>query len=133
MPFLAAAVIHLEVSDGGAAALNQLLKLLCVALGRALPWAWAANAAFTGAAVGFVHGRGYALYWQLGGALFSAGAMLLEMLRAAGGGGARCAQPASRAAARQSGESMTKNTTSAQYFCKDFSENWELPAVCPRP
>ena len=67
---------------------------------------------FTGAAVGLLYMVvGYALYWQLGGALFSAGAMLLEML--AGGicgaaVGAVCANlRPPRAAARQHGESMT--------------------------
>ena len=82
MLLLAAAVIYLEVSDGALAALNQLLKLLCVALGaRFAVGVGGERGFFTGAAVGLLYlVLGYLLYWQLGGALFSAPAMLLEML-----------------------------------------------------
>ena len=82
MLLLAAAVIYLEVSDGALTALNQLLKLLCVALGaRFAVGVGGERGFFTGAAVGLLYmAVGYALYWQLGGALFSAAAMLLEIL-----------------------------------------------------
>ena len=105
MLLLAAAVIYLEVSDGALAALNQLLKLLCVALGaRFAVGVGGERGFFTGAAVGLLYmAVGYALYWQLGGALFSAGAMLLEMLLGGGFGaavGAVCANLHSRARRR---------------------------------
>ena len=82
MLLLAAAVIYLEVSDGALTALNQALKLLCVALGaRFAVGVGGERGFFTGAAVGLLYMViGYVLYWQLGGALFSASAMLLEML-----------------------------------------------------
>ena len=82
MLLLAAAVIYLEVSDGALAALNQLLKLLCVALGaRFAVGVGGERGFFTGAAVGLLYmALGYVVYWRLGGALFSAAAMLLEML-----------------------------------------------------
>ena len=105
MLLLAAAVIYLEVSDGALAALNQLLKLLCVALGaRFAVGVGGERGFFTGAAVGLLYmAVGYALYWQLGGALFSAGAMLLEMLLGGGFGavvGAVCANLHPRARRR---------------------------------
>ena len=82
MLLLAAAVIYLEVSDGALTALNQALKLLCVALGaRFAVGVGGERGFFTGAAVGLLYmALGYVLYWQLGGVLFSAAAMLLEML-----------------------------------------------------
>ena len=105
MLLLAAAVIYLEVSDGALTALNQLLKLLCVALGaRFAVGVGGERGFFTGAAVGLLYmAVGYALYWQLGGALFSAGAMLLEMLLGGGFGaaaGAVCANLHPRARRR---------------------------------
>ena len=82
MLLLAAAVIYLEVTDGALAALNQLLKLFSVVLGARLAVGVGGERGFvTGAAVGLLYmALGYVLYWQLGGALFSAAAMLLEML-----------------------------------------------------
>lgn len=82
MLLLAAAVIYLEVSDGALTALNQALKAVCVALGaRFAVGVGGERGFFTGAAVGLLYMViGYVLYWQLGGALFSASAMLLEML-----------------------------------------------------
>ena len=68
MLLLAAAVIYLEVSDGALTALNQLLKLLCVALGaRFAVGVGGERGFFTGAAVGLLYMvLGYLLYWQLG-------------------------------------------------------------------
>ena len=82
MLLLAAAVIYLDVTDGALAALNQLLKLFSVVLGARLAVGVGGERGFvTGAAVGLLYmALGYVLYWQLGGALFSAAAMLLEML-----------------------------------------------------
>ena len=82
MLLLAAAVIYLDVTDGALAALNQILKLLSVVLGARLAVGVGGERGFvTGAAVGLLYmALGYVLYWQLGGALFSAAAMLLEML-----------------------------------------------------
>ena len=82
MLLLAAAVIYLEVTDGALAALNQLLKLFSIVLGARLAVGVGGERGFvTGAAVGLLYmALGYVLYWQLGGALFSAAAMLLEML-----------------------------------------------------
>ena len=82
MLLLAAAVIYLEVTDGALAALNQLLKLFSVVLGARLAVGVGGERGFvTGAAVGLLYmALGYVLYWRLGGALFSAAAMLLEML-----------------------------------------------------
>ena len=82
MLLLAAAVIYLDVTDGALAALNQLLKLLSVVLGARLAVGVGGERGFvTGAAVGLLYmALGYVLYWRLGGALFSAAAMLLEML-----------------------------------------------------
>ena len=79
---LAAAVIWLDVSDGVLTALNQALKLLSVALGARLAVGVGGERGFvTGAAVGLLYmALGYVVYWRLGGALFSAAAMLLEML-----------------------------------------------------
>ena len=76
MLLLAAAVIYLEVSDGALMALNQALKLLCVALGaRFAVGVGGERGFFTGAAVGLLYmALGYVLYWQLGGVLFSAAA-----------------------------------------------------------
>ena len=105
MLLLAAAVIYLEVSDGALAALNQLLKLLCVALGARFAVGVGGERGFlTGAAVGLVYMiLGYVLYWQLGGALFSVSAMLLEMLVGGMAGavvGALCANLRPRARRR---------------------------------
>ena len=82
MLLLAAAVIYLEVTDGALAALNQLLKLFSIVLGARLAVGVGGERGFvTGAAVGLLYmALGYVLYWRLGGALFSAAAMLLEML-----------------------------------------------------
>ncbi len=82
MLLLAAAVIYLDVTDGALAALNQLLKLFSVVLGARLAVGVGGERGFvTGAAVGLLYmALGYVLYWRLGGALFSAAAMLLEML-----------------------------------------------------
>lgn len=82
MLLLAAAVIYLDVTDGALAALNQFLKLLSVVLGARLAVGVGGERGFvTGAAVGLLYmALGYVLYWRLGGALFSAAAMLLEML-----------------------------------------------------
>ena len=82
MLLLAAAVIYLDVTDGALAALNQLLKLLSVVLGARLAVGVGGERGFvTGAAVGLLYmALGYVVYWRLGGALFSAAAMLLEML-----------------------------------------------------
>ena len=82
MLLLAAAVIYLDVTDGALAALNQILKLLSVVLGARLAVGVGGERGFvTGAAVGLLYmALGYVLYWRLGGALFSAAAMLLEML-----------------------------------------------------
>ena len=82
MLLLAAAVIYLDVTDGALAALNQLLKLLSVVLGARLAVGVGGERGFvTGAAVGLLYmALGYVLYWRLGGALFSAAAMRLEML-----------------------------------------------------
>ena len=82
MLLLAAAVIYLDVTDGALAALNQLLKLFSVVLGARLAVGVGGERGYvTGAAVGLLYmALGYVLYWQLGGALFSAPAMLLEML-----------------------------------------------------
>ena len=82
MLLLAAAVIYLDVTDGALAALNQLIKLFSVVLGARLAVGVGGERGFfTGAAVGLLYmALGYVLYWQLGGALFSAAAMLLEML-----------------------------------------------------
>ena len=125
MLLLAAAVIYLEVSDGALTALNQLLKLLCVALGaRFAVGVGGERGFFTGAAVGLLYmAVGYALYWQLGGALFSAGRCSWRCFWAAGSARrwARCAPtciPARGGAAKR--RKHDENTTSAQYFCKDF-------------
>ena len=90
MLLLAAAVIYLDVTDGALAALNQLLKLFSVVLGARLAVGVGGERGFvTGAAVGLLYmALGYVLYWQLGGALFSAAAMLLEMLAGAAVGAA---------------------------------------------
>ena len=82
MLLLAAAVIYLDVTDGALAALNQLLKLFSVVLGARLAVGVGGERGFfTGAAVGLLYmALGYIVYWRLGGALFSAAAMLLEML-----------------------------------------------------
>ena len=82
MLLLAAAVIYLDVTDGALAALNQFLKLFSVVLGARLAVGVGGERGFvTGAAVGLLYmALGYVLYWRLGGALFSAAAMLLEML-----------------------------------------------------
>lgn len=82
MLLLAAAVIYLDVTDGALAALNQLLKLFSIVLGARLAVGVGGERGFvTGAAVGLLYmALGYVLYWRLGGALFSAAAMLLEML-----------------------------------------------------
>lgn len=99
---LAAAVIWLDVSDGVLTALNQALKLLSVALGAHLAVGVGGERGFvTGAAVGLIYMiAGYALYWQLGGAVFSFAAMLVEMLLGGGIGaatGALCANLRPRA------------------------------------
>ena len=67
MLLLAAAVIYLEVSDGALTALNQALKLLCVALGaRFAVGVGGERGFFTGAAVGLLYMiAGYALYCLL--------------------------------------------------------------------
>lgn len=82
MLLLAAAVIYLDVTDGALAALNQLIKLFSVVLGARLAVGVGGERGFvTGAAVGLLYmALGYVVYWRLGGALFSAAAMLLEML-----------------------------------------------------
>ena len=105
MLLLAAAVIYLEVSDGALMALNQALKLLCVALGARLAVGVGGERGFfTGAAVGLLYMiAGYALYCLLGGALFSVSAMLLEMLVGGMAGavvGALCANLRPRARRR---------------------------------
>ena len=102
MLLLAAAVIYLEVPDGALTALNQALKAVCVALGvRFAVGVGGERGFFTGAAVGLLYMViGYVLYWQLGGALFSAAAMLLEMLVGGAAGaatGAVCANLRPRA------------------------------------
>ena len=73
----------IDVTDGALAALNQLLKLFSVVLGARLAVGVGGERGFvTGAAVGLLYmALGYVLYWQLGGALFSAAAMLLGGLR----------------------------------------------------
>ena len=105
MLLLAAAVIYLDVTDGALAALNQLLKLLSVVLGARLAVGVGGERGFvTGAAVGLLYmALGYVLYWQLGGALFSAAAMLLELLvgcltGAAAGAGCAHLRPRARRA-----------------------------------
>ena len=105
MLLLAAAVIYLDVTDGALAALNQLLKLFSVVLGARLAVGVGGERGFvTGAAVGLLYmALGYVVYWRLGGALFSAGAMLLEMLLGGGFGaavGAVCANLHPRARRR---------------------------------
>ena len=111
MLLLAAAVIYLEVSDGALMALNQALKLLCVALGARFAVGVGGERGFlTGAAVGLAYMvLGYALYWQLGGAVFSFAAMLLEMLLGGAMGavtGAVCAnlRPRARRRGRAAGK-----------------------------
>ena len=105
MLLLAAAVIYLGVSDGALTAINQGIKLVAVSLGaRVAVGIGGERGLVTGAAVGLLYmAVGYALYWQLGGALFSAGAMLLEMLLGGGFGaavGAVCANLHPRARRR---------------------------------
>ena len=82
MLLLAAAVIYLDISDGVLTALNQVLKVISVLLGTRFAVGIGGERGFlTGAAVGLIYMiAGYALYWQLGGAVFSAASMLLEML-----------------------------------------------------
>ena len=138
MLLLAAAVIYLEVSDGALAALNQLLKLLCVALGaRFAVGVGGERGFFTGAAVGLLYmAVGYALYWQLGGGAVlgrgdAPGDASGRRVRRGGGRGVR--QPASpRAAARQSGESMTKirrpRNIFARIFFRKLGTSRRLPA-----
>ena len=105
MLLLAAAVIYLDVSDGALTALNQALKLLCVALGARFAVGVGGERGFvTGAAVGLLYmALGYVLYWRLGGALFSVSSMLLEMLVGGMAGavvGALCANLRPRARRR---------------------------------
>ena len=82
MLLLAAAVVWLDISDGALSALNQVLKLVSILLGARFAVGVGGERGFvTGAAVGLLYmALGYVLYWRLGGALFSAAAMLLEML-----------------------------------------------------
>ena len=82
MLLLAAAVIYLEVSDGALMALNQALKLLCVALGARFAVGVGGERGFvTGAAVGFVYMvLGYSVYWAFHGSVSAPLVMLGEML-----------------------------------------------------
>ena len=127
MLLLAAAVIYLEVSDGALMALNQALKLLCVALGaRFAVGVGGERGFFTGAAVGLLYMiAGYALYCLLGGgAVLGFGDASGDARGRHGRRGRRRAvrQPAApRAAARQRGESMTRIVHSRNIFARIFS------------
>ncbi|HIQ82665.1 MAG TPA: TIGR04086 family membrane protein [Candidatus Pullichristensenella stercorigallinarum] len=105
MLLLAAAVVWLDISDGALSALNQVLKLVSILLGVRFAVGVGGERGFlTGAAVGLVYMiLGYVLYWQLGGAVFSFAAMLLEMLLGGAMGavtGAVCANLRPRARRR---------------------------------
>ena len=79
---LAAALMYLRFSDSTLTLINQLIKLLAVALGTmaAVPRGGEKGLA-TGAALAlFYISIGYALYLGLGGGSFSAAGMLGEML-----------------------------------------------------
>ena len=111
MLLLAAAVVWLDISDGALSALNQVLKLVSILLGARFAVGVGGERGFlTGAAVGLVYMiLGYVLYWQLGGAVFSFAAMLLEMLLGGAMGavtGAVCAnlRPRARRRGRTAGK-----------------------------
>ncbi len=82
MLLLSLAVVLLGVSDGALSLLNQLLKLVSVLLGVRIAVGIGGTRGFViGAVVALLYMViGYALYWKLGGAVFSMGSMLGEML-----------------------------------------------------
>lgn len=82
MLLLSLAVVWLGVSDGALTVLNQLLKLLSVVVGVRIAVGIGGTRGFlTGAIVALIYMIvGYALYWKLGGVVFSTVAMLGEML-----------------------------------------------------
>jgi putative membrane protein (TIGR04086 family) len=82
MLLLSLAVVLLGVSDGALSLLNQLLKLVSVLLGVRIAVGIGGTRGFvTGAVVALLYMViGYALYWKLGGAVFSTASMLGEML-----------------------------------------------------
>jgi putative membrane protein (TIGR04086 family) len=90
MLLLSLAVVLLGVSDGALSLLNQLLKLVSVLLGVRIAVGIGGTRGFMlGATVALLYMViGYALYWQLGGAVFSMGSMLGEMLLGGGVGAA---------------------------------------------
>ena len=127
MLLLAAAVIYLEVSDGALTALNQALKLLCVALGaRFAVGVGGERGFFTGAAVGLLYmvARLRALLAAGRGAVLGCGDASGDARGRHGrrGVGRGVRQPAApRAAARQRGESMTRIGHSRNIFARIFS------------
>ncbi|NLF27653.1 MAG: TIGR04086 family membrane protein [Clostridiales bacterium] len=82
MLLLSLAVVLLGVSDGALSLMNQLLKLVSVLLGVRIAVGLGGTRGFViGATVALLYmAIGYALYWKLGGAVFSMASMLGEML-----------------------------------------------------
>ena len=82
MLIMAAALVYLQMSDRLLTVLNQLVKLLAIALGTcaALPRG-GSRGLLTGVEIALVYmALGYAMYVLLGGGSFAVGNMLGEML-----------------------------------------------------
>ncbi len=112
MLVLSAAVVFLGVSDRALTLLNQLLKLISILLGvRAAVGIGGTRGFATGAAVALCYmALGYALYWRLGGAVFSTMGMLGEMLLGGALGAAGGAVFANLNPRRRARPNVTKGT-----------------------